>query len=105
MVQNGSWQWLLEGFKIDLETQVKRRTVKDYCDHVSYFARWAQGSDRKNPGCITKRDIQDFLHFVASTPAIFTTGSGAKRQVQRDQNSRQDKQSSHYLFQLRFSLD
>lgn len=96
MVQNGSWQWLLEGFKIDLETQVKRRTVKDYCDHVSYFARWAQGSDRKNPGCITKRDIQDFLHFVASTPAIFTTGSGAKRQVQRDQNSRW-----HHYFPLK----
>ena len=28
MVQNDSWEWLLTGFKIDLETQVKPKTVK-----------------------------------------------------------------------------
>jgi integrase/recombinase XerD len=96
MVQNVSWQWLLEGFKIDLETQVKPRTVKDYCDHVSYFARWARDSNKKDLNCITKRDIQEFLHFVASTPATFATGNGAKRQVQRDQDSRW-----HHYFPLK----
>jgi len=96
MVENSSWEWLLQGFKIDLETQVKPKTVKDYCDHVSYFARWAQGNNRKDPRSITKRDIQEFLHFVASTPAIFVTGNGAKRQIQRDENSRW-----HHYFPLK----
>jgi len=96
MVQNGSWEWLIEGFKIDLETQVKPKTVKDYCDHVSYFARWAQNSNRNDPRSVNKRDIQEFLHFVASTPAIFVTGNGAKRQIQRDENSRW-----HHYFPLK----
>ena len=98
MVQNGSWEWLLEGFKIDLEAQVKPKTVKDYCDHVSYFAHWAQDNDKKDPRSIIKRDIQEFLHFVASTPAIFVTGNGTKRQIQRDENS----QWHHYFPLKRF---
>jgi len=96
MVQNGSWEWLLEGFKIELDTQVKRKTIKDYCDHVSYFARWAQDHNKKDPRFITKRDIQEFLHFVASTPATFITGYGTKRQIQRDENSRW-----HHYFSLK----
>ena len=88
MVQNDSWEWLLTGFKIDLETQVKPKTAKDYCDHVSYFARWARDNNKGEACSITKRDIQEFLHFVASNPAIFTTGNGTRRQVQRDENSR-----------------
>ena len=96
MVQNDSWEWLLTGFKIDLETQVKPKTVKDYCDHVSYFAGWAGYNDKGTPNSITKRDIQEFLHHIASTPAIFTTGNGAKRIVQRDENSRW-----HHYFPLK----
>jgi len=96
MVQNDSWERLLEGFRIDLETQVKPKTVKDYRDHVSYFARWAQDNNKKDPSSITKRDIQEFLHFVASTPATFVTGNGARRQIQRDENSRW-----HHYFPLK----
>ena len=88
MVQNASWEWLLEGFKIDLETQVKPRTIEDYCYHISYFARWTKDSNILDPHSITKRDIQEFLHFIASTPAIFFTGNGAKRCIQRNENSR-----------------
>lgn len=96
MVQNDSWEWLLEGFKIDLETQVKPKTAKDYCDHVSYFARWARDNNKGKACSITKRDIQEFLHFVASNPAIFSTGNGAKRVIQRDENSRW-----HHYFPLK----
>jgi len=88
MVQHVSWEWLLEGFNIDLETQLKPRTLKDYCDHVSYFARWAQNNNKSDPCSVTKRDIQEFLHFVASTPAIFVTSNGTERRIQRDENSR-----------------
>jgi site-specific recombinase XerD len=96
MVQNDSWEWLLTGFKFDLETQVKPKTVKDYCDHVSYFARWAEDNDKGTPSSISKRDIQEFLHYVASTPAIFSTGNGTKRIVKRDDNSRW-----HHYFPLK----
>jgi hypothetical protein len=58
MVQHVSWEWLLEGFKIDLETQLKPRTLKDYCDHVSYFAQWAQDNSKSDPHSITKRNMQ-----------------------------------------------
>ena len=96
MVQNDSWEWLLAGFKIDLETQVKAKTVKDYCYQVSYFARWAENNDKGTPNSITKRDIQEFLHYVASTPAVFTTANGARRMIQRDENSRW-----HHYFPLK----
>ena len=96
MVQNDSWEWLIDGFKIDLETQVKPKTVEDYCSHVAYFARWAENNHKITPRSVTKRDIQEFLHFIASTPAIFTTGNGAKRIVQRDENSRW-----HHYFPLK----
>ena len=96
MVQNDSWKWLITGFKIDLETQVKPKTAQGYCDHVSYFARWVENNDKGVPGSITKRDLQEFLHYVASTPAIFTTGNGAKRIIQRDENSRW-----HHYFPLK----
>jgi len=88
MVQNISWEWLLAGFKIDLETQVKPRTAKDYCEHISYFTRWARDNNKGDSCSITKRDIQEFLHFVASTPAIFVTSNGTERRIQRDENSR-----------------
>ena len=88
MVQNMSWEWLLEGFKIDLETQLKPKTIKDYCYHISYSAHRAKDSNKLGPHSITKRDIQEFLHFVASTSAIFVTGNGVKRHIQRNENSR-----------------
>jgi len=96
MVQQASWEWLLEGFKIDLETRLKPKTLKDYCNHVSYFARWARDNNKNDPRSIIKRDIQEFLHFVAFTPAIFVTGNGTERRVQRDENSRW-----HHYFPLK----
>lgn len=96
MVQKGSWHWLLDGFRIDLETQVKPKTARDYCDHVRYFTKWAQANNRGDPRSIVKRDIQEFLHFVGSSPATIVAGNGTKRQIQRNQNSRW-----HHYFPLR----
>jgi len=96
MVQNVSWEWLIQGFKIELETQLKPKTVKDYCGHISYFARWAQTSQKGYPCSILKRDIQEFLHYVATNPAIFSTGNGTNMTVPRDENSRW-----HHYFPLK----
>lgn len=96
MVQNISWEWLAQGFKIELETQLKPKTVKDYCGHISYFARWVQTSQKGCPCSILKRDIQEFLHYVATNPAIFSTGNGTNMTVPRDENSRW-----HHYFPLK----
>lgn len=96
MIQNVSWEWLIQGFKIELETQLKPKTIKDYCNHISYFARWAQANQKGNPCSISKRDIQEFLHYIATNPAIFSTGNGTNMIVPRDENSRW-----HHYFPLK----
>jgi integrase/recombinase XerD len=88
MVQSVTWEWLIQGFKIDLETQVKPKTVKDYCNHVSYFSRWVQENQKGDPPSILKRDIQEYLHYIANNPAIFSPGNGTQMTVPRDEKSR-----------------
>jgi hypothetical protein len=52
-------------------------------------------NNKRDLRSVTKRDIQEFLHFVASTPAIVAAGNGAKRQIQRDENSRWQERTGH----------
>jgi site-specific recombinase XerD len=86
---NGSWEWLLEGFRFDLETQVKRRTVEYYYSHVSYFVRWCQNDGKiANPRYVTKHDVQSFLHYIASNPAAVVAGNGTIRKIPRNEASR-----------------
>ena len=89
MVQNGSWEWLLEGFKFDLETEVRPRTVEYYHDHARIFVHWAQHQGRvADPQLVNKRDIQSFLHQLTQATAISVGGNGALRQVRRTDASR-----------------
>lgn len=45
MVQRDeSWRWLLEGFRYELEAQVRPRTVEYYYDHARVFVRWAEST-------------------------------------------------------------
>jgi site-specific recombinase XerD len=89
MVQNGSWEWLLEGFKFDLETEVKPRTVEYYYDHARLFVRWAQNRGRiANPHFVNKRDIQNFLYHLTQATEISVGGNCALRQVRRTDASR-----------------
>lgn len=87
MVQNLTWEWLLEGFKFDLEIQVKPKTVEYYYSHARLFARWAQ-----NCGCeprrLTKRDIQLFFHQLVHGQDIIVVGNNAQREIKRSQQSR-----------------
>ena len=68
MVRSGTWEWLLQGFKFELETQVKPRTVEYYYEHARFFARWvvqSQGLD--DPYFITKHHLQIFPHQIAGS--------------------------------------
>jgi site-specific recombinase XerD len=96
MAQEITWEWLIQGFKIELETQLKPKTVRDYTSHVSYFSRWVQQNQKGNPSSISKRDIQEFLHYIATNPAVFSPGNGTQMTVPRDENSRW-----HHYFPLK----
>lgn len=89
MVQDGTWEWLLEGFKFDLETQVKPKTVEYYYDRARLFARWAQkGAQVGDPRLLTKRHIQRFLHDLVYSQYTVIVGNGAQRRIQRSERSR-----------------
>jgi len=88
MVQSNSWEWLLEGFKFELETSVKRSTVDYYINHTKLFVRWATTENLiGNPSLITKRDILAFLHWLSSSVSIISAGNGATRHIQRSDRS------------------
>ena len=70
MPQNGTWEWLLEGFEFDLETRVKPRTVRYYIDHVRIFVRWAK-DEIIDARTLTKRDVQRFFHFLIEKPGSY----------------------------------
>jgi len=66
MVQEGiSTEWLLKGFKYELESTARPRTVEYYCGEIQRFLRWANAvgvpSDIR---LITKYHIQVFFHYL-----------------------------------------
>jgi len=67
MVQkDGNWQWLLEGFKFELEAQVRPKTVEYYYDHARIFVRWVETSGIAEPRLLTRRDINSFFHYITN---------------------------------------
>ena len=87
----------MEGFKYELETQVKPKTVEYYIDHARVFTRWAQnGGQISNPRLLTKRDIQTFFHYLTDNPVIVIKGNGARREIKRTERTRW-----HYYRSLR----
>jgi len=67
MVQKkGRWQWLLEGFKFELEAQVRPKTVEYYYDHARIFVRWVEATGIAEPRLLTRRDINGFFHHIIS---------------------------------------
>lgn len=97
MVQNVSWEWLLEGFKYELEAVVKPKTVDYYYSHARVFTRWAQHRGQlANPHLTTKRHIQDFFHYLLYDWHTITVGNGANRQIHHT-----DRTRWHYYRSLR----
>ena len=89
MAKNETWDWLLEGFKFDLETQVKPKTVDYYYQNTRRFARWANNTAQiGNPQLITKRHIQTFLHDLLNNTSNVTVGNGAIKNIQRSERTR-----------------
>lgn len=67
MVQKDvNWQWLLEGFKFDLEAQIRPKSVEYYYDHSHLFVRWLEKTGIVNPQLLTKRDLTSFFHYITT---------------------------------------
>lgn len=67
MQEQTNLEWLLEGFKYDLELTVRPKTVKYYCGETWRFLQWAQATyavtDIK---LLAKKHIQAFFHHLAT---------------------------------------
>jgi len=61
--------WLLEGFRYELESTAKPRTVvKYYCGEISRFLRWADAAGvAADIRLLTKHHIQAFFHYLITT--------------------------------------
>lgn len=68
MVQAGiSTEWLLKGFKYELETTVRPNTVEYYTGEIRRFLRWAESAGVPSDiRLITRRHIQAFFHHLAT---------------------------------------
>lgn len=63
-----SLRWLLQGFKYELESTARPRTVEYYCGEVRRFLRWAEAAGvSSNIRLITKHHLQAFFHHLATT--------------------------------------
>ena len=59
--------WLLEGFKYDLESTVRPKTVDYYCGGIRRFLQWVQSTDSLSDiQLLTKHHIQAFFHHLAT---------------------------------------
>ena len=82
MVQkDGSWQWLLEGFKFDLEAQVRPKTVEYYYDHARIFVRWVETTGITEPRLLTRRDINSFFHYITNDSPTAKRNNGAGKKL------------------------
>jgi site-specific recombinase XerC len=89
MVQNeGSWQWLLEGFKYELEAQVRPKTVEYYYDHARIFVHWVENTGISDPGLLTRRDIQGFFHHIITNSHCAGRNDGAGEEAHRTESLR-----------------
>ena len=62
-----SLEWLLEGFKYDLESTARPKTVKYYCGEISRFLQWANAAGVPSDiRLLTKRHIQAFFHYLTA---------------------------------------
>lgn len=84
-----SLEWLLEGFRYDLEATTKPKTVEFYCGHVQRFLRWAQAAGiPSETRLIEKRHIQSFFHHLLQSTETAVGGNGSRRLLQRTERTR-----------------
>jgi len=62
-----SLEWLLEGFRYDLECTARPKTVKYYCGELSRFLQWANATGVPSDiRLLTKYHIQAFFHHLTT---------------------------------------
>jgi len=89
LTQASATEWLLEGFRYELEATTKPKTVDYYYGHARRFFLWAQSagipSDIRS---IAKHDIQAFFHHLLTTTETAEAGNGSRRRIKRTERTR-----------------
>jgi site-specific recombinase XerD len=89
MVQKqGNWRWLLEGFKYELEAQVRPKTVEYYHDHVRIFVRWVENTGITEARSLTKRDVHSFFHHIITNSHRAKRNHGAGEEARHAESLR-----------------
>ena len=72
MLQTGiTIEWLLEGFKYELEATCRPATVEYYCGEVRRFLQWANAAGVPSDiRLLTKHHIQWFFHFLSTQRGV-----------------------------------
>jgi len=82
-------EWLLEGFRYELEATTRPKTVEYYCGHVQRFLRWANTAGiPQEVRLIDKRHIQSFFHQLLENKESAVGGNGSRRQLRRTEQTR-----------------
>ena len=69
--ENETWEWLLEGFKFDLETQGKPKTVDYYYQNTRRFAQWANNTAQiSNPQLISATFNPSYTTYSITLPVL-----------------------------------
>ena len=89
LTQAPATEWLLEGFRYELEATTKPKTVDYYYGHARRFFVWAQSagipSDIRS---IAKHDIQAFFPHLLTTTETAEGGNGSRRRIKRTERTR-----------------
>jgi site-specific recombinase XerD len=89
MVQTISTELLLEGFRYELETTRKRKTVNYYYGHTKRFLAWAESEGIGNDlRFINKQTILTFFHHLLETTEVAVGGNSSCRQIKRTEQTR-----------------
>lgn len=71
MQEQTNLEWLLEGFKYDLELTVRPKTVEYYCRGTQRFIKWIQTTLHLTEiEKILKNHVQSFFHYLANNHRI-----------------------------------
>lgn len=81
-------EWLLEGFRYELEVKLRPKTVEYYCGFISRFLRWARSVGIADDIClIDKRHLLSFFHYLLQETDTAIGGNGSRRQVYRSEKT------------------
>lgn len=88
MVTRTNIEWLLEGFRYELEVRLRPKTIEYYCGFISRFVRWTRSVGIADDiRLIDKRHILSFFHYLLQDTETAIGGNGSRRYIYRSEKT------------------